>query len=76
MQGQTIMVSNLIVILWRERRGPHGMKELKDAGSSPATPKGPPVLGGGASKECSSIWWSINKTAGGGFDSRTPHLGC
>ena len=37
MQGQTIRFSNLnlIVILWRERRGPHGMKELKDAGSSP-----------------------------------------
>ena len=45
------------------------------AGSSPATPKGPPVLGGGTSKERSSIRWSINKTAGGGFDSRTPHLG-
>ena len=45
MQGQTIRFSNLIVILWRERRGPHGMKELKDAGSSPATPKGPPRSG-------------------------------
>ena len=34
-----------IKVLWRERRGPHGMKELKDAGSSPATPKGPPCVG-------------------------------
>lgn len=66
-----------IGVLWRERRGPHGMKELKVAGSSPAIPKGPPrvALGGDTSKGCSSKRWSINKIVGGGFDSRTPHFG-
>lgn len=37
--------------------------------------KGHPALGGDTSKVCSSKWWSVNKIAGGGFDSRTPHFG-